>query len=479
MIQSKYFKEDLYNILGVHPLSDTAEIRSKYRQAALKAHPDKGGSSESFHLLTYAFEVLSCYSSRLMYDRIKELKVQNQSKIPCANAMTTEQSKKILRRMAASVLHLAKRGVKRPTREWSAMDPPAKYQSTHRDPCSLQERLARLSPTLSQLCAILQEMEPGLRYTSIEALSPRLRVSLAAFMKSRRASSNNNDVGQNRKKQTDKSTQQEHQFAFMVSKALHACATTHRPTYKAHLHIKALRFYTLAHPNLEVALDRQMILMQLRQALVAATKTHSCLWEDAHATYQICMEVLNANRTSEIDMGLCSYVYLRAANLLVQTRTIISPVIPLRETLELHSRLLRARRTSWQALRAEWIDIMLSTRQPLAKRKTLVDAEVIADEARSEALKIQFTRLARRLAKSVEHDEKRASRQHRKMIQHLRKEQRKIVTARKLALASRRQLRREDEAQHKWRQEWMKRSDLTMDDIMGGPPAMYRKGGRN
>jgi hypothetical protein len=411
-----------------------------------------------------------------MYDRIKELKMQNQSKIPCANDMTTEQSKKILRRKAASVLHLPKRGVKRPTREWSAMDPPAKYQSTHRDPCSLQKRLARLSPTLSQLCAILQEMEPGLRYTSIEALSPRLRVSLAAFMKSRRASSNNNDVCQNRKKQTDKSTQQEHQVAFIVSKALHACATTHRPTYKAHLHIKALRFYTIAHPNLEVALDRQMILMQLRQALVAANNTHSCLWEDAHATYQICMEVLNANRTSEIDMGLCSYVYLRAANLLVQTRTIISPVMPLRETLELHSRLLRARRTSWQALRAEWIDIMLSTRQPLAKRKTLVDAEVIADEARSEALKIQFTRLARRLAKSVEHDEKRASRQHRKMKQHLRKEQRKIVAARKLGLASRRQLRREDEAQYKLRQEWMKRSDLTMDDIMWGTSCNVQKG---
>lgn len=402
--------------------------------------------------------------------------MQNQSKIPCANDMTTEQSKKILRRKAASVLHLPKRGVKRPTREWSAMDPPAKYQSTHRDPCSLQKRLARLSPTLSQLCAILQEMEPGLRYTSIEALSPRLRVSLAAFMKSRRASSNNNDVCQNRKKQTDKSTQQEHQVAFIVSKALHACATTHRPTYKAHLHIKALRFYTIAHPNLEVALDRQMILMQLRQALVAANNTHSCLWEDAHATYQICMEVLNANRTSEIDMGLCSYVYLRAANLLVQTRTIISPVMPLRETLELHSRLLRARRTSWQALRAEWIDIMLSTRQPLAKRKTLVDAEVIADEARSEALKIQFTRLARRLAKSVEHDEKRASRQHRKMKQHLRKEQRKIVAARKLGLASRRQLRREDEAQYKLRQEWMKRSDLTMDDIMWGTSCNVQKG---
>jgi hypothetical protein len=271
----------------------------------------------------------------------------------------------------------------------------------------------------------------------------------------------------------DKSTQQEHQFAFMVSKALHACATTHRPTYKAHLHIKALRFYTLAHPNLEVALDRQMMLMQLRQALVAANKTHSCLWEDAHATYKI-MEVLNANRTSEIDMGLCSYVYLRAANLLVQNRTIISPVMPLIEALELHSRLLRARRTSWQALRAEWIDIMLSARQPLAKRKTLVDAEVIADEARSEALKIQFTRLARRLAKSVEHDEKRASRQHRKMVQHLRNEQRKMVTSRKLALASRRLFRREDEAKHKLRQEWMKRSDLTMDDIMRGPPAMYR-----
>jgi hypothetical protein len=321
-------------------------------------------------------------------------------------------------------------------------------------------------------------MKPELRQTSIQSLSPRLRAALEFFMKSCKASSLNHtkrnvDDMESIRTPAGNPTKSGHQIGLLTTKKLETPSCHQKPTYKAQMHIKALRFYATGQANLEVALDRQMILMQLRQALLAASTGNPCLWEDAHATHQICIEVLHANNTSEIDMGLSSYVYLRAGHLLIQNCTIISPVMPLIETLDLHCRLLRARRTSWQALRAEWVELMQSSMQPLARRRTLAEAEAVADGARADALKIQFTRSERRLAKAMELDERWASKQHRTMAQKLRKEQWKLASARKAALASRRQLEKEREEKFNLRQKWFKRSDLTMDDIMRGPPLRY------
>ena len=42
---------------------------SRYRQAALTAHPDKGGCSADFQRITAAFETLSNPAARDAYDR--------------------------------------------------------------------------------------------------------------------------------------------------------------------------------------------------------------------------------------------------------------------------------------------------------------------------------------------------------------------------------------------------------------------------
>jgi hypothetical protein len=310
-------------------------------------------------------------------------------------------------------------------------------------------------------------MRPELRQISIQRLSPRLRVVLTDFMKSGKASSlshpkNNCDDMESKQVQTRSSAKRLNPFGCMISNA----TGNQNPMYKAHVHMKALRFYTHGQTNLKVALHRQMILVQLRQALIAASKTNLCFWEDARAAHQICSEVLLANNTSETEMGLSSYVYLRAGHLLIQSCTIISPVMPLGETLQWHCRLLRARRKSWQALRAEWVELMQSSRQPPARRRTLIDAEAIADEARAHALKTQFTRAVSKLAKAVEVDEKLSSTQHRMMAYRLRKEQQKLASARKSHEKERRE-------RFKLRRKWLKRSDLTMGDIMQGPPLNY------
>jgi curved DNA-binding protein CbpA len=61
-------KRSLYVELGVEPGTSAAEIDKAYRQKARKAHPDTGGSSEAFHTLAHAYDVLSDPDRRKAYD---------------------------------------------------------------------------------------------------------------------------------------------------------------------------------------------------------------------------------------------------------------------------------------------------------------------------------------------------------------------------------------------------------------------------
>merc|ERR1712178_508659 len=61
--------KDLYALLGVKMSAGLNEIRAAYRHAALVAHPDKGGTSEAFHEINLAFQVLSSSTTRQLYNR--------------------------------------------------------------------------------------------------------------------------------------------------------------------------------------------------------------------------------------------------------------------------------------------------------------------------------------------------------------------------------------------------------------------------
>lgn len=61
---------DLYVILGLVQVNKpvTKEIKTAYRRAALKSHPDKGGSQEEFEKVAFAYAVLSDQKRRSRYD---------------------------------------------------------------------------------------------------------------------------------------------------------------------------------------------------------------------------------------------------------------------------------------------------------------------------------------------------------------------------------------------------------------------------
>lgn len=62
----------LYETLGVEPDASQAQIKKAFRQRALKAHPDQGGSREAMEVLQHAYDVLSDVERRARYDATGE-----------------------------------------------------------------------------------------------------------------------------------------------------------------------------------------------------------------------------------------------------------------------------------------------------------------------------------------------------------------------------------------------------------------------
>lgn len=58
-----------YDDLGLPASATTDEIRARYRELAMVAHPDHGGDPTVFRLLNEAYEVLGDPVSRRAYDR--------------------------------------------------------------------------------------------------------------------------------------------------------------------------------------------------------------------------------------------------------------------------------------------------------------------------------------------------------------------------------------------------------------------------
>jgi len=460
-----FAKKDLYAVLNISPLALSAEIPPAYRRAALLAHPDKGGSGDAFQLVTHAFEVLACASSRKSYDQarrymMKSVEVETvaaQQKHDASSCVSTSVNSSQVRSDGEDI------GVKRSAPE---AGPPPKKRRTRvmsknsarigtteaeskgckHSQITLEEAL---STALEGLKKVLQDMCVEQRRQGISKMALRVRTALLTFMEKQIQQTvaptlhaetskheekailpledavgdldhnmdpncvrkTSDDPVVTKKIETKPIARQSPPLAFAFSRIgctsrssqMHTAGTPFvqtrnfnvarwkqqmtgiqckRGRYKAHLHIKSFRIYTNSHATIEMALDHQIILMQIRSAWLGAWQSDPNMWEEHPEQFAaLCRQVLEANGTSEGDMGLKAFVSMEARIWLGKNCFVISPVMELLEALEWHAKLLRARHVSWPVFRAEWVELMQCKRHAQAKVRSAEEAQVFADAA--------------------------------------------------------------------------------------------------
>lgn len=64
---------DLYEVLEISPSATADEIKSAYKKASMKHHPDRGGDEDKFKDINDAYLILSNEDKRKYYDASRKV----------------------------------------------------------------------------------------------------------------------------------------------------------------------------------------------------------------------------------------------------------------------------------------------------------------------------------------------------------------------------------------------------------------------
>eukprot|EP00434_Breviolum_minutum_P014959 symbB.v1.2.013190.t1/scaffold927.1/size151520/10 len=305
--------QDLYALLEVDSSVKAEDLRLAYRRAIRKAHPDKGGSSEAFLAVCRAFDVLSNAAARHSYDQER-----------------TNTSKK----RGPEVLTYPRR-----SKEY------------------------RLQEKLSNLCQLLQSMDASDRKTSISTLPLKIRGALTKFME------DSGPVTMEKKKHLG-STSIRLRAVNGKDESGAICKK-----YSAQLDLDSLRSYT-RNMVFDLALEHQMILSDLRDQLIIENADNPDIWSPPFKVCDIFDQVLASHQTSAAELGLSTFVQLRATEWVGNRHSLTSPVLSFRDAVALRFRLLSAR--TWPELRQEWLQMLQCGRRKIEEASAIA----LVDDAR-------------------------------------------------------------------------------------------------
>jgi len=403
---------DLYAFLNVKPDASMIEIRTAYRRAALKAHPDKdGGSTEAFHAVTFAFDILSCQSTRKCYDRVWTIYLDTKN----TSRRKGVQSNHYLtrKRPASCSAHIYSKRLRSAS---------GKYGVAART----RETTKNTKQSLEHLQQVLQSMPARSRQSSITSMPKIVQKVLLKFME-----------GGGTNKNTSTSTQRRHS-TFQCKKRrsvgglrLRPHKNTYGRTYSAQVDIGFLRIYTSGHRNIEKTIERQVILSQIRDVLYSANEADHQVWGKVAKVEQMIESVIQKNGSSEDELGLRACVQMRATEYVQRKYVITSPVMSFRKVVPLRNRLVHARRDSWEHFRAQWVKLMRSTRNARSKRLSQEEAETICDMARKEFLEKQLALALRNTERLLKFDKQKAAKVPKASIQEKHRQLRDFVTGQK------------------------------------------------
>jgi len=439
-------RENLYAVLHLQPSASASEIRSAYRHAALHAHPDKGGSIAAFHSIALAYDVLSCSTSRVLYD--KQLK-QRQSIRGASPRMKTYRNSRKRGGLPASS----------PSSKRKLADDIG-VASRFKETVSMLKTKASLETmyAMKRLQSAVYDLPKTHRKVAISRMPLRVRKELLEYMIKQSTS-----VPCVSQPKVNKCLPRRvrGQDSFTRGTDIRTLKFVHKTTYQVQLRIRSLRMYTKAQDKLDIAIQHQMCLVEAREQILSSGES---IWADPQQFKNVITDTLKGFGTSIEDLGLSVFISMKADDYVCRPSSITSPVMGLLEAVSMHARLLKARKSSWTHLRAEWIPLMQKTQRSRVKNFSLNQVAEIVDMAH-----LRF--LQHRLHQAVSASERILKHRHAidtKLAKLQARIQRKVSKAKaRSVFACRRQ---DGEKRRHWaaRRRWYKGADATMEDIIHG-----------
>lgn len=460
--------KDLYALLGVKMNASLNEIRAAYRRAALVAHPDKGGTSEAFRAINVALEVLSCSTTRHLYNRsysrLLSLRRRRLTAIGKATRSTNQCNPGPI--SAANIS-------KRHSDSIESLLPPRKRLCTRKQsntsrtkPCTLnlpkqaQATGIATEEALGLMRSLLGSMTAGERSAAIGSVAPEVRTALLKYMQTAISAQQIDSDSFKDPKQALAYKKLRKRDPLGGQSGIRVTQSSQGTRYRAHLAIKGLRFYTNT-PSHAAAIENHMILLQMRNALAAESKKDPDAWTNSDKILAVMHSVIDGNNSSAAMLGLHVFVYMRGTPWLDKNTYIISPTMNIDQVVPLYVCLLRAQCTSWEALREEWIQLLQFKKRPTGLSPT--EAEKTVDLARQKALRVRLRQAETLTVRAMKREEQITKRA--QAAAYL--QQRRLAAADARAKAQERRVAWERVRMWKARRQRPCR-DMTMEDIMSG-----------
>eukprot|EP00929_Paragymnodinium_shiwhaense_P044412 TRINITY_DN22796_c0_g1_i2.p1 TRINITY_DN22796_c0_g1~~TRINITY_DN22796_c0_g1_i2.p1 ORF type:complete len:559 (-),score=93.47 TRINITY_DN22796_c0_g1_i2:340-2016(-) len=269
---------------------------------------------------------------------------------------------------------------------------------------------------------------------------------------------------------------------------LQAGITRGRSQYRAYLHFKGITFY-MDHHSLEVSVENHLLCMNFKRKVFELVET-----------LDIDEAIIQAHEDVIKSQGAVLKMYLRIMlPTYLKKGELISPVLPLRDVLNWRSRILDAREKDWNTFREVWRDLLLKKAATHgSKTKWAVDPDTVnahldqvwADnktrwlqwqvrqklrQARREMLAGREQRKQARLLQREEAAIERATRKAERAMLAFNKVTRgeKEVAQRTVEReAALQRLKRQRLSDARW--QWMRRADLTTEEMLRGVPKNLR-----
>lgn len=465
---------DLYALLDLNISANLNEVRAAYRRAALVSHPDKGGTAEAFHGINLAFEVLSCTATRHLYNQtcIRQLNQRRRQSPAVTKVSEYKPAAGNLDMFCASKTRLKRRSF------FSERSLQPRKHRCHQAPSTA--RAARCMVTTSQkkiegqglainvalgcMRTLLQSMIAAQRLAALESVAPCVRSALLSFMQAPESVQALSQAAPSDPKKIFGYKKLNRCKPLPAQSGVRAMKSSAGIRYRAHLVIKGLRLYTNTLSHI-VATDHHIIFVQMRDALAAESGKDPSIWTNPQRLLGILHRVLADNNISAMMTDLHVFVYMRGAPWLNKDTFIVSPVMQLHQAVSLYARLLHAQCTSWEALRAEWVNLLQFKHKSQAKGPFRAEAEMIADQARQKALNCRLCQAEKVAIRAMKRDDQMAK----KAYAAAEREQRRFLVAGAKADVMKRKDARRQFLMWRDRRKGLRQGpckDMTMDDIM-------------